>query len=369
MPDKKNGIIKSVTVICCIVMLAGATVLVWYRSQSSPLLLQVVTPSPTARIVPTEAIARPVRHVYPTDGYGLYTSCPPSDNERCFEQLQQIAQAGFKLVVNYSQLSGTINQLLTYAQEAQALGLKIIWSFADPHFSDGHSNATTVFTELSRTCGCADSVGFIEYVVENVEQLPATWGYYIGDEVTPDKYVYVKQLSDTIHAVDPSHPRLFVARSTTDAVNTSLAQFASISDVIVQDFYPIGRSYPATAIATIARGVQAIANTFSISAGMVLQAFSLSEYSAYNNVCLPPPLLHCPYPTSQQMQQMLEQVLAVSKPRLILWYSFDALAQSDDFALHWGALQTAIHSVIDTTPTPGPTSGSISFARSVYLNN
>ncbi len=92
------------------------TSIIWFRTQG---------PTPPAVIVPhfvppTQSALFPS----PTDGFGLYEDGSPSKGEVC-AQLAQMARSGFKLVMNYSQLSGTIDEQLRYAYQAKLLGMKL----------------------------------------------------------------------------------------------------------------------------------------------------------------------------------------------------------------------------------------------------
>ena len=70
----------------------------------------------------------------PTDGYGVYESCEPSRGHFCLDRLQQIANGGFKLVLNYDSVAGSAAQLLAYANQAEAVGVKLIWAINAPRF-------------------------------------------------------------------------------------------------------------------------------------------------------------------------------------------------------------------------------------------
>ena len=324
---------KYIFLVCLVVLIAVAATITWQHSQGSPPKLIIPrNPTPTS-----PAATHP-----PTDGYGLYESCPPSVGETCFKQLAQIARGGFKLVINYRQLSGTLDEELRYAYQAKLLGLKIIWNFSDYRLLDASQyNPRTIYPSLITSCHCSNTVDFIRYVVNQVKYLPATWGYYVGDEVPPDQHELVKHLSDIIHSADPHHLRLFVARSQGAYANSDLATFADSADILMQDFYPIGHYKNLQTTEAIASGVQAIADQYHKGSGMVLQAFSLAQFPAYHNLCTS--VSACPYPTVAQMQQMRDLALQHATPRLILWYSYDAIQRSDNPQLRWNNLLAALH--------------------------
>src|SRR5262245_27540649 len=63
----------------------------------------------------------------PADGFAIYESCGTSRG--CFGRLETIAAAGFKEVIDYSLWDGnpSMQDLLTYADHANSVGLKVIW--------------------------------------------------------------------------------------------------------------------------------------------------------------------------------------------------------------------------------------------------
>src|SRR5579883_10363 len=105
---------------------------------------------------------------------GLYESCSPSKGEICLNRLEQMAAAGFTVVINYNQLDATAAQELAYAQKAHELGMKIIWDMDDPVFRNA-GNILRQYQTLAATCNCSDDAGFIRYYVNLVKNLPATW--------------------------------------------------------------------------------------------------------------------------------------------------------------------------------------------------
>ncbi len=274
----------------------------------------------------------------PTDGYGLYESCSPSNEDTCLNHLNTMAAAGFKLVLNYSQLAGDKNFQEAYFDRAQSLGMKVIVPMKDPAFYNG-KNLKSEYPALAETCNCDSNSGFIDYVVHLVKQYPSLWGYYVGDEVDPADHDALKaHLADDVKQLDPDHPRLFIDSSgKMVAVWHGNSPFYDTADVIGSDFYPIrddSPQYPTIDQAgQVAAGIQAYADEHKEGSAIVLQAFSYSNYH----------LPGLPYPTADQMKSMLSQVLMHSRPRIILWYSYyDTMSSGPDSAQHWDTLKSLI---------------------------
>ncbi len=273
----------------------------------------------------------------PLDGYGMYESCSPSDSADCFSHLNTMAAAGFQLVINYGEMYGDARFQQAYLDHAQSVGMKVIVGLSNPTFYNG-KNVRSHFRALARTCNCTNNYGFIQYVVNLVKNHPAVWGYYIGDEVGPGDHDKMKSaLANVVHQLDPTHPRLFIDNpGHPTATWHGNSPFFDTANVIGSDFYPIRSDpsgYPTIDQAgKVASGVQAYAHAHEEESAIVLQAFSYSEYH----------IPQTPYPTANQMEQMLSQTLAHSHPRMILWYSYYDTMASDNPTQHWNDLKSVI---------------------------
>ncbi len=290
-------------------------------SSSTP----ISSPTPSPTLVPT-----------PFDGYGVYESCSPhsSTTSICLSHLDDMAAAGFKLVINYVQIYGDASFQKAYLDHAQSVGMKVILALNKPELYNG-TDLSSVFPSLVQTCNCSNNADFIRYVVNLVKNHPALWGYYIGDEVDPADHGQMKSaLADVVHQTDPTHPRLYIDNpGHSTAVWHQNSPFFDTTDVIGTDFYPIrdkSPSYPTiNQTGEVASGTQAYANAHRENSAIVLQAFSYSNYDIPGT----------PYPTANQMEYMLSQTLAHSHPRMILWYSYYDTMSSNKPTQHWDDLK------------------------------
>jgi hypothetical protein len=312
-----------------IVIIASAIIAYIAQTQKSmPWVIKSSTPSPV--IVSSDA---------PSDGYGIFESCSPHDAsvETCLSHLNDIAAAGFKLVINYDMLYGDISFQEAYFNRAQSLGMKVILPLNNPAFYDG-TDLNVVLPDLAATCNCSDDNGLIKYLVNLVKKQPALWGYYIGDEVDPSDHDAMKsKLADVVRQQDPNHPRLFIDEPARPvSVWRGNSPFFDTSEVIGTDFYPVRKvspDYPTIdQMANIAYGTQAYASAHKEDSAIVLQAYSRSNYGAPGS----------PYPTAEQMNYMLSQTLKYSYPRIILWYSYYDTMSSDNPQQHWNDLKATI---------------------------
>ncbi|SPF38355.1 exported hypothetical protein [Candidatus Sulfotelmatobacter kueseliae] len=254
-------------------------------------------------------------------------SCSGLAGDTATSQLDKIAAANFYVVLNYSVFWGTEKELLAYAAHANSHNLKIMWTFNDPDFAkySGKSGKYLIndYSEISATCGCSTNKGFLQYLVNLVKDLPATYGYSIGDEPTPNTASYVQNLYNIIRAVDPHHPQM-VNATWDDATNPSLTNLRKyldpfrFADILGADYYPIGTGAPASDTATAASDVHTIATTYGKSAEIALQAFNWNQYPG-SGVCSGS---QCTYPTTRQLQTMLHDAASDAKPKIIFWYDY-----------------------------------------------
>jgi hypothetical protein len=295
-----------------------------------------VSPTPTTGSAPadiaTSTPATSAGYYTPPDGQGLYEECRVSDRATCANELKQMAAGGFTVVLNYDSNLGSASDLLAFADAADALGMKVIWALSDPIFWTG--DALGKYSQLAATCGCSSNIGLARYIVSVVKNHPATWGYYVGDELTSSVHSQWLTYSDAISAADSSHPRLIIQLNEAQgAVSPYTAQFADGAEVIGQDYYPIGQTVYGlyTNTGNMAAAVQAVVDQMHRDDAIVLQAFAWSEYSGGTLV----------FPTQAEMRTMLTQALASSRPRLVLWYSYFDIMRSDDPTQHWNDLISA----------------------------
>jgi hypothetical protein len=257
------------------------------------------------------------------DGNG----CSGPAGETATSQLDRIAAANFSVVLNYSVFWGSESQLLAYAAYAHARHLKIMWTFNDPAFARYSAKSGQYlihdYSEIAASCGCSTNREFLEYLVKLVRDLPATYGYSIGDEPAPGAAANVQNLYNLIRALDDKHPQM-VNATWSDANQPSLPNLRryldpfGFADMLGADYYPVGTGAPASDTAMAADDVHTIATTYEKPAEMALQAFDWGQYPA-DGVCSGS---ECSYPTNWQLETMLRDAVTEAKPKIIFWYDY-----------------------------------------------
>jgi hypothetical protein len=312
------------------VLLAGS--IAWTASSAAPAPIE---PATTIAVNPgSDKVDLP---------QGVYESCPPSER-RCLENLDKIAAGGFTLVVNYAQAFGTTDQLRTYAERADGNGIQVIWAISDPIYWNG-TDLTSELSELAGSCGASTNAAVIRCYVRTVKSLPATWGYYVGDEVAQADAAKARRLAKRVGRLDPGHPRLFVGNGngavTTQQQQKVLGPFASTSETLGLDIYPIGSTTPLSAVGDVAATLQRLSKSKAKRSALVLQAFSWSQYPDANpDVCSPFP--DCAtLPDRRELRKMRNLAIGRGSPQLLLWYSYFDIMRSDDPQGHWRDLVAA----------------------------
>jgi len=287
---------------------------------------------------------------------GMWVDCNP-DNTSCDglsgvtseSELQTIAAAHFRYVVNDSNMWGTQAQITSWANQANTSGLKIIW-YITSDFALYQSTGTGSYsligndTELASSfCGGCTNAAFTTALINYLKAFPATAGYYIDDEdmnmASQDEIQNYKgknisesamatdigTLYKAIHAADPNHT--IYGAETWDSVNTATeSELAGYLDpieadlnVMGADYYPIGTGESASMVGTAGGWLDTIANNYSKSTFMNLQAFSWEDFvpAACESKSV------CVYPTVSQLETMLSSAAGTSKaPALLVWYDY-----------------------------------------------
>ena len=267
---------------------------------------------------------------------GVYEYCAPAASpDGCTARLRQIAAGGFKVVLNYAVFQADKGQLQRYMQVAAGLRLKLIWPVNDrPWWGPG--SLADAYPALGQHCSCAAGDEFVRYVVGLVSRSPATWGYYVADELAPLDAPAVAAFAHRLRAYDPTHPTLAVAAGD-DTVAQLLSPYATAADVLGADTYPIGTGQPLDRVSFIARNVKAVASRTHRRSALVLQAFSWSNYPNVG----PWPAPH--WPSRAEMRRMRDLAIRAADPSLILWYSYFDIRKAADADRHWRDLVWAAY--------------------------
>lgn len=275
----------------------------------------------------------------PIDGYGIYDSVNPIQGISVWgPRLDQIAQGGFKLVMNYGLLHGHASDVIAYINYAASRGLKIIVELEDPAIWRDHTIALHYPQLYADSGNQATDQGFTTYVVNLVKDLPI-WGYYIGDGASPSDHAALKAHADIVKAIDPNHPRLYI-----DACYSSIAQsigknnsiFSDVAEIVGSDYYPVGNpGNPMSDTAIYAANIQTFANRYGLHSAMALQAFDEKTYH--------PTWQNTSFPIYDQMKQQRDLALANMQPQMLLWFSLRDILNSDNPTEHWNDLCNGIN--------------------------
>jgi hypothetical protein len=264
---------------------------------------------------------------------GMYEQCAPATQD-CGARLQTIADAGFKYVLNYTAWYGSADQVRQYADEAQAAGIKLIWPLNDHAWRDG-TNLRSYYRYLGPDCPCSSNADFVQWALGLVKDHPATWGFYVGDELSPtsQNISQTKALASEVKSIAPDKPTMYVTIPNDNGVLTSqLEPFEESADYVGADFYPVGKGNHVDATSGYADDTRRLAAQYGRQPLFVLQAFSWSSYDAG---------AADRFPTRSEMQDMRDQAIASGNPQMMLWYAYNDVMRSSDPQGNWNEVKAA----------------------------
>lgn len=213
------------------------------------------------------------------------------------------------MVLNYATASMSIEDNLAYADLAWSRGIKVVWNLSD------HDQPLGTKLDLVRATASH----------------PATWGYYIGEEVWPlvEERWRVAELSGAVRAIT-AKPTLYVSRPQPYL----LRPFAKLADYAGPDTYPVGSSDPP--VCRTSRW----ATRLTRNPVIVLQSFSWSiDY----------PGRPTDWPTARQMRRMRTAALRCGRPKLIFWFCFHCVTDHHpNPAVYWPNLTWAANGIRPT---------------------
>jgi hypothetical protein len=99
----------------------------------------------------------------------------------CVDRLRKIREAGFVIVLDYSALYGSPEQVRAYARAADRLGIRMIWPLDHPALYT-RPDVSTTYPAMAPACGCSSPRELVPFMVDVVKRSPATFMYYVGDE-------------------------------------------------------------------------------------------------------------------------------------------------------------------------------------------
>src|SRR5258708_870940 len=255
-----------------------------------------------------------MRIVQTGDGHGTYEDINPDQGQSVWgPRIDQMAAGGFKVLINYGICYGHTSNMIAYINYAASKGMKVAVAL---HTVWTATNLATLFPTMYVEAGSPGATAynaFATYVVNQVKNLPGTWGYYLADEPYNTSHTVIKSMHDAIVAADNIKPILIICTSDTSSGqgriwNSSTNMYDACS-VGGDDTYPIGLaagSVTGFTIGLMSADIQAFTPSKSIKSAIVLQGFNFSGID----------------PTLADMQAMLHQALGHMTPQLILWFSY-----------------------------------------------
>ena len=234
--------------------------------------------------------------------------------------------------------------------------MSVMWELNDPGFWGGAwigSSAAADWSSFSTACGCTATDQVLDYMIQWLSALPATYGYYAADDSTlePDQAAGLRAVrrSDQVGRSDahgdgrfrtgPGHDLLLercddrqrdLSRDDADAdaaTTSNLAVWQSVQQSVTQD--------------------QRAATRQGTSSAFILQSFSFGDnlsdgeaVGACTAVHEPDAVRQPPAVSRQPASSSSSATMRFSTriPKLILWYTYAQASQGS----HWGDLTSVV---------------------------
>lgn len=279
---------------------------------------------------------------------GMFDSCSlNSSMSTCEQDLLQMQQAGLRVVVMSAQWD-TTGEISTYAAYAQSIGMSVMWELNDPGFWGGAwigASAAGDWSSFSTACGCAATTQVLNYIIQFLSQLPATYGYYAADDwtLTPAQKGGLTQYVDEIKAADPSH--MVMVGSAQGDGTTYYSTGATIGNEIypetTQSLMPYSSNVQTWQSIQQSIGQdQHAATKAGTSSAFILQAFTFGDNiwdGEAVGVCTAAmsqsqcaSLLQ--YPSAAVQLELRNLAIQNAQPKLILWYTYGQASQGSRWA-------------------------------------
>jgi hypothetical protein len=263
---------------------------------------------------------------------GIYDSCDPTlSADGCASRLRRLGEAGFKVVVNGPIFTrANADQLVAYAQAAQAAGISVIYplhgtGLLQADLSDNNLVGSIKVAEGCATCETNGDV--LAYIVGRLRVLPNTWGYYLADEPRRDKVDQVNAFVERVKALDPDHPRLVMGCGICyggDPTGSNIAFLAPLDIALGTDQYPVREGGPDVKraydkVAQNAASLAKVARPGQLQV-IALQAWRWgdspidTEMAGLNGD-------NTRFPTREEIQAQRDAAVTAGHPDLILWYT------------------------------------------------
>ena len=262
-------------------------------------------------------------------------------------------QSGLQVVVISAQWA-TMDEMSSYAAYAQSIGMSVMWELDDPGYWGGAwigSSAAADWSSFSSACGCTGTSQILNYMIQWLSALPATYGYYAADDSTlePGQAAGLKEYVDEIKAVDPSH--MVMVGSSQGQGTTYYSSGATIGNEIYPEttasLMPYNRNLAIWQ--TVQQSVvqdQRAATREGASSAFILQAFSfgdnLSDGEAVGACTAAMSSAQCAnllqFPAASVQLELRNLALENAHPKLILWYTYNQASQGT----HWADLTSVV---------------------------
>lgn len=314
-----------------------------------------------------------VRSAAAAPAQGIFDSCQLSSAlATCEQDLTQMHAAGMQVAVVGLQ-GDSLSQIATYAAYAQSVGMSVMWEINDPGFWGGAwigASAAADWSQFSAGCGCTGTTQVLQYMIQWLAALPATYGYYAADDSTlrRSQLPGLTQYVSAIRAADPNSAHMIMVGSSEGQGTTYYSSGATIGNEIYPEtttsLLPYGPNIATWQ--TIQQGVQQDARAAAqngTASAFILQAFTFGDNiwdgEAVGVCTASMSQAQCAsllmYPSAAVQLALRNEVMRYASPKLLLWYTYSEASQGG----RWAGLSSVVQA-------PYPVSASAARAKRVH---
>ncbi|WP_249020848.1 hypothetical protein [Conexibacter sp. S30A1] len=357
----------ALTYLSIVVLILAAALMVEARSALA--LTRPLSPQVDAHNISQQATSRQAQSAAALPAEGIFAGCALNNSAltTCEQQLTQLHAAGMQVAVVGMQ-GDSLAELSAYAAYAQSVGVSLMWQINDPGFWGSAwigQSAAADWPQFSAACGCTGTSQVLQYMIQWLGALPATYGYYAADDstLTPSELPGLTQYVAAIRAADPNH---MIMVGSSEGQGTT---YYSAGATIGNEIYPVTTSsllpYSNNSATwqAIQQGVQQDARAAAqngTASAFILQAFTFGDNiwdgEAVGVCTASMSQAQCgsllQYPSAAVQLELRNEVLQYGHPKLILWFNYNEASQGN----RWAALSSVVQA-------PYPVSASAARAR------
>jgi hypothetical protein len=257
---------------------------------------------------------------------GMYFGDSPTSPD-ALPDLQTFSGSSFNTLMDYAINDGSLEEIERYLDEANRLGLKVIYSIKDLY------SGTRWYPKQIGPWTTVPEM--VTGIVDRFKGHPALLAWYLNDELPVSFLPQLTERYETVRKLDPDHPTWIVLYQVGE-----LEQYLPTFDVLGTDPYPIPSAPIRRAADWTIRTVEAVNDRRAV--WMVPQAHNWSVYNRNEKPVRGP--------TYEEMRAMAFLCIVHGAKGLVFYSFFDLKRDPLGFDKRWADMRKVADDVADMAP-------------------